>query len=293
MRKNIAPKWYIGLIIFVVTIFYLIFIAAPLQFGMGMGGVALTEIGFVIISLITVVILGWKWRDVLPFKRVTLLHIGATVLLLAATDIVVIAVTAISSYFFPNIVETGNALGNFFTTVPYGVAILIVAVMPALCEEILFRGVIQHTLKDQKEWVMMVVMGLLFGIFHLDPHRFLPTAIIGFVLTYLMIRTQNFFMPVLYHFINNAFSVSMGYGTYSGGMEVDTSSMVIGVDAIGAYLVLAALAPILYFFAGKLLSSGNWNKKYKYIAIALSVLLVVLGFIVIAVAVSSGAVTTL
>ena len=46
-------------------------------------------------------------------------------------------------------------------------------------------------------------MGIIFGLFHGSVWRFLPTAILGGVLTYIMLETENMFYPALFHFTNN------------------------------------------------------------------------------------------
>src|SRR5690606_35829883 len=86
------------------------------------------------------------------------------------------------------------------------------AVMPAICEEALHRGFIQSTMRSIRfDWVIVLIMGFIFGVFHLDPVRFLGTAILGAVLSYVMVKTRNIFYPSFLHMINNAIPVILMY----------------------------------------------------------------------------------
>jgi len=277
MLKNITPKWYIGIFIFIFTMAALLLIAYPLQMNWGMYGLAVTQIGLLLIGLLVPLLFKWKLSEIMPIKKVSFRQFFGTLVLYAASYITVLAVSIITAYFFPGLMDVSNYLGSFIASVPFAVALIIVAVMPGICEEVLFRGVILHTMRNFKsEFVVMLIAAVLFGIFHLDVYRFLPTAILGFVMTYLMLKTQNFLLPVFFHFLNNAVTVSAGYSTFSSG-EMADSSMVIGFESLGICLLLAAAAPFLFYFAGRLLNPERKNKKYLYIIITLSVLLFISG----------------
>ncbi|MCL2718485.1 MAG: CPBP family intramembrane metalloprotease [Lachnospiraceae bacterium] len=288
MSQSTAPKWYIGILLLIVAIAFLLFGAFPMQMNWGMYGLALTQIGLLLIALAAPWLCKWKLKEVMPIKKVTGKHFFGTLILYCATFIVVNTVTMIIAYFFPGMLEVSSALGSFFVTVPFFVALIIVAVLPGICEEVLFRGVILHTMRKFKsQLAVMLIVAVIFGLFHLDVYRFLPTAIIGFVLTYLMIKTENFLLPVFYHFLNNAVSLSAGYSAFSNSAEVEATAE-IGLEFIGVYLILATLTPGLYYFAGRLLNPERKNKKDKFVAIALAVLLFVLGMGIFAHSIDTG-----
>lgn len=61
---------------------------------------------------------------------------------------------------------TSSALNDIIASVPLLVSVFITAVMPAVCEEAMHRGVILHSLKSLKrEWVIVLIMGILLGFF--------------------------------------------------------------------------------------------------------------------------------
>lgn len=97
------------------------------------------------------------------------------------------------------------------STSDYWIMILIGAVMPAICEEALFRGAIQGVLERKGEWFAILVSGILFGLFHLDPWRIAPAAFLGIMFGWLTVRTQSLLPAILAHFANNATAISVAY----------------------------------------------------------------------------------
>lgn len=84
--------------------------------------------------------------------------------------------------------------------------LLVLAVTPAICEEVVFRGVLLGGTRTLSPWRMVVLNGLVFGAFHLSFEtaiRFLPTATLGIVIAWAVWRTGSIWVGVLMHFLNN------------------------------------------------------------------------------------------
>ncbi|MBN1416221.1 MAG: CPBP family intramembrane metalloprotease [Bacteroidales bacterium] len=108
-----------------------------------------------------------------------------------------------------------NELTNMFlstTTVNDFLAnIAIMAVLPAIGEELLFRGVFQRLFA---EWTRnihwgIIISSLLFSFFHLEFYGFLPRFMLGILFGYLFVWTASIWIPMLAHFTNNV--VIVGY----------------------------------------------------------------------------------
>jgi sodium transport system permease protein len=84
-------------------------------------------------------------------------------------------------------------------------AILLVAVTPAICEEALFRGPILRGLRTRFSPLgASVLTGLLFGAYHASVWRFMPTALLGFALSAIALAADSIVPAMLAHFANNA-----------------------------------------------------------------------------------------
>ncbi|HHW21942.1 MAG TPA: CPBP family intramembrane metalloprotease [Clostridiaceae bacterium] len=83
------------------------------------------------------------------------------------------------------------------------IAILLVAVLPAVCEELLFRGMIQKGLEKLGAGWSVFLSGILFGLFHFDFQRLAAQTIIGILSAYVVYRTGSIFNGMILHFMNN------------------------------------------------------------------------------------------
>jgi sodium transport system permease protein len=79
------------------------------------------------------------------------------------------------------------------------------AVMPAVFEEIAFRGLLLHGLRRRLHpAALAVVVGVVFGIFHVALFRFVPTACLGVMLAAVTMLTGSIYPAMLWHCLNNA-----------------------------------------------------------------------------------------
>jgi len=90
--------------------------------------------------------------------------------------------------------------------------IFIIAVIPAFSEELFFRGALQRILHDaikRQPWIPIVLSGIIFSAFHLQFYGFLPRMYLGMLFAYIFWTTKNLWYPIVLHFINNAFTVTL------------------------------------------------------------------------------------
>ena len=88
-------------------------------------------------------------------------------------------------------------------------ALLILALIPAVCEELLFRGVFLAGLRTAlSSRSAILVSAAVFGVFHFALFKFMPTAALGIVLAYLCWRSRSILPCVTMHLVHNALAVS-------------------------------------------------------------------------------------
>ncbi len=84
------------------------------------------------------------------------------------------------------------------------VTLLLMAVTPAICEEALFRGPILRGLATRLSPLAAAVLtGVFFGLFHFDVWRFLPTGLLGVILSLIAWRARSIVPAMLAHAVNN------------------------------------------------------------------------------------------
>lgn len=91
--------------------------------------------------------------------------------------------------------------------------LLVVAVIPALGEEWVFRGVLQRNLHRSLEnpHLSIWISALIFSGIHLQFEGFLPRVILGGLLGYLFFWTKNLWVPIFAHFVYNGIQVFAQY----------------------------------------------------------------------------------
>ena len=138
-----------------------------------------------------------------------------TILIYLGASQAISVVTMIEMYIAPEMVtETSIGLSSMFTSSSMIVAIIVVGIAPAICEEAVFRGVFFYSIWNQThgKWIPILVTAAVFGLFHGSIIRFFPTFLLGIVLGYLVYETNNMFYNVMFHAINNIIPVLVLYG---------------------------------------------------------------------------------
>ncbi len=177
-------------------------------------------------------------RETLSLKRPPIRFVIAAICLGFATVVISMLILTVQTKFLPYSEEYAKQMQLMVMPPgrPLWQIVLVAAMMPALCEEIFFRGVLQGILKKNlpKE-KLIIVIGILFGIFHLSMFRIIPTGLLGILLAYLTLASGSIFPSMCLHFMHN------GYYLWASYNKVDLdSTMCISLALVG--LVIAAVA---------------------------------------------------
>ncbi|HEU5071887.1 MAG TPA: ABC transporter permease subunit/CPBP intramembrane protease [Verrucomicrobiae bacterium] len=86
---------------------------------------------------------------------------------------------------------------------------LVMAITPACCEELLFRGLILSGLRRLGPWPALLISSLLFAVAHASIYRLLPTFCLGLLLGYIVLKTGSLFCSMIIHALNNGLAVTL------------------------------------------------------------------------------------
>ena len=129
------------------------------------------------------------------------------------------------------------------------IAILVIAILPAIGEEIVFRGLIQNELfrGTRNVHLSIWIAAVLFSAIHFQFYGFVPRLLLGALFGYLYYWSGNLWLAIFGHFVNNAASVVAMYYYQQGAFEFDMESQ--EALPLPAVLTSAALTTgLLYFF---------------------------------------------
>ena len=182
---------------------------------LGMGRSLIGELILLGTAVGAVAVFGGKFRSVFPIHKPKLTEVMGTILIYLGASQAISVVTMIEMYIAPEMVtETSIGLSSMFTSSSMIVAIIVVGIAPAICEEAVFRGVFFNSIWNQThgKWIPILVTAAVFGLFHGSIILFFPTFLLGIVLGYLVYETNNMFYNVMFHAINNIIPVLVLYG---------------------------------------------------------------------------------
>jgi len=102
-------------------------------------------------------------------------------------------------------------------------AIVAIAVVPAIVEELYFRATLQKIIIDWsgKPLLAIVITAILFSAFHFSYFGFLSRMSLGIVLGLIYYYTKTIWLPILMHFVNNAIGVSALYAVRNNPKKID------------------------------------------------------------------------
>lgn len=114
----------------------------------------------------------------------------------------------ISQVFFHNFVNDAfKTLG----TIPYIQYLAIAAITPAICEEVVMRGVVLSGYREIPIKKAAILNGFMFGLFHLNPQQFFYAFALGTLFAYLVYLTNSIFSSMICHFMLNGISVTASW----------------------------------------------------------------------------------
>jgi len=122
----------------------------------------------------------------------------------------------------------------------------LIALIPALGEELFFRGALQKILTDWRgKTIAIWLSAILFSAIHFQFYGFIPRMLLGAFFGYLLIGSNSLWLPVTAHFINNAIAIIFYYFKYNGYQLPD-------IDKVGygntLWLGIASGALIVFGF---------------------------------------------
>lgn len=135
--------------------------------------------------------------------------------------------------------------------------IIIVAVVPALCEETMFRGFIQRSFEFRIKPVWAAFFtAIFFGLYHFNPYGLIPLIGLGFYFGYAAYTSDSIFVPMTLHFLNNFSAIIVFY--MFGSDELLNSSIDKNINIVSTLITFVGL---LILFIGVIILIKKFYKQ--------------------------------
>ena len=132
----------------------------------------------------------------------------------------------------------------------YLIALIVIAVIPAIGEELLFRGLIQNLFHSafKNAHLAIWLSAFLFSVFHMQFYGVLPRMMLGVLFGYLYYWSGSLSLAMIGHFINNAFSLTMFYMSQQGIIDLAPEDLEKSPSFYVILLFLGIGFPLLFLF---------------------------------------------
>ena len=253
MAKELSnqAKWkpWKGVVLFVIAFVWLI-VGSIASYFLGTYATLIIQLGFLGIAIAACLINKTPLKEVFPIRKFTARDFFGTILMWLGAMPLGLLSGVIVGKFMPETFTNVTAGLNEMTTSVVVIGLIATVICPPICEEAIMRGAVLSNFRSvKKDWVIIIILGIMFGILHTDPIRFIITSLMGGCLAYLMVKRNNILLPAIYHFANNL--VTMGMSTIStlmaqqAGQAIDASeATAAAVDALPSLMLMAFLSPL-------------------------------------------------
>lgn len=148
-----------------------------------------------------------------------------------------------------------------------------VAILPAICEEFLHRGVLLNGLKEIGIKKAILISSLMFGLLHFNINQFFYATILGMLMALVGVVSKSIYPAMIIHFTNNAISVYLSsaesYGWFGKNFYnylnnfLQSNNAFLTFLACFAFLVLVVV--LLIYLVSKLFRISTLNRVQKVI----------------------------
>lgn len=216
-RKNIQaggiPSLADGILIMLVTILAVIYLGGMAQIKLGIGGIVITQLLLVGIPIAVSYYSKHSFKEVFRLTLPSGKSVLGSLLLMSGVFVLVLL---LGNWLITLVPSDNQALeesfGAMLGDISFVPAFLVVACLPAICEELLFRGFFLSSVRTKlgAAWSIVIVAAV-FGVYHMSFVKFFTTGILGIALAYSVYKSKSILTSMLMHAANNGLLVTAMY----------------------------------------------------------------------------------
>ncbi|MCL2851254.1 MAG: CPBP family intramembrane metalloprotease [Firmicutes bacterium] len=149
-------------------------------------------------------------------------------------------ILAVAGFRFP----TGGTGSSFGGVGGLFVSLILIGVLPGLCEEVEHRGMLMQSFKRRLGVQRALLFtAILFGLMHFNVVQVIFAAILGYLMGLAGVAAKNIWVPIIIHFMNNSIATYLSYagqyGWFGGNFYDGLFNLTMGTGMIVYFLVMA------------------------------------------------------
>lgn len=252
MKKGTIPNIGDVLLSIVILLLFVFYIGTAVSARSVFAGTIVQQLLILAVPLVVVWYMKSDVKRLFSIKAPSVKNVFGGLVLYIGVYALMMIVSVIFVQLFPESAQNVEQTFGELLNQPFGLIVLVVAVMPAIGEEIFFRGFTYGSLQHKYGAVWgIIISSLIFGAFHMSLVKFIPTAMLGACFAYIAYKSGSIVIGMCLHFINNLISlIAMEYPEQMGKvlpilMKSEVTTMDIVIMVIVGVVGVAAGAMLL------------------------------------------------
>lgn len=249
IKKGGVPSIGEGLLVLIIALLLLVYLGGLLSVHNMVVGVIVPQI---FIGILPIVLCWYTKSDAKKVFKLSMpkgCHLLASVCMWLGAGSGALLIGNLLNVWFPSDSESLNdEYMAILDGLPFGCAILLMAALPAICEEIMYRGLLLAAFRKNMNVVKaIVIVSFLFGMSHLSVIKFIPTMLLGIALAYAVEKSGSIVSSAIIHLLNNGFSVFvLYYGKKISWLNDKQAESVMIMVMICLCIIATSVAVILF-----------------------------------------------
>lgn len=169
----------------------------------------LSQAALIIPSLIYVIVNKISVKELIRFKKIKITSLLMLFFFAFAITPLMSLINSISLLFSDNHIQ--DVVGTMATQIPFLAALIVVAIIPAICEESIYRGVLFNGYRSAGTMKAIFMSGLLFGLFHMNLNQFSYAFCMGIIFAFIIEATDSILASMFVHFVINGSQMVLLY----------------------------------------------------------------------------------
>lgn len=213
MKKGGVPTTGDAWFMVVFVMFAYLYLGSVLEMKYGFGGIFGIQMIIFVLPLLYVLYTKRSILQTYSFRKTKFMNFVAALFMGCGAMLIGIILTSFVSMLFPTEAEmVSSGLMNELMSDNELLTFAVVALTPAVCEEMLFRGFLFSAFRGRYKIVVSVLLtAVIFGVYHMSIVRFFTTALLGAALAVIVYYSDSIFPAMVMHAINNGIAVLQMY----------------------------------------------------------------------------------
>ena len=262
MKEKQMPGFGDIVLLLCIVLLLILYVGSYAQLRWGFGGVAIQQMIILLCPLVYAWYMKADRKKLFSVQKIKPAQLIGSVMIGIAAFLGALVAGALLVPFFPESAEGLTQLDDMLVSQPVYLLVLVVALMPAVGEELLFRGFVMGTLKYKcKPALTILVTTLIFAAYHMSLIKMFTIGIVGLGLTLVTYKTGSIAASMCVHFLNNLLSVLIA--KYPAAMQKAFPVLFQESLDLSDLLLLGAVILVCAALGWRLIGGGRKERAKK------------------------------